>query len=59
MLMIYSVVIWSIRLEALNEKRPGVVQMVKLADKEREILEVITFLLDYSLMSSILLLRNY
>ncbi|PWA93635.1 RecF/RecN/SMC [Artemisia annua] len=26
-------------LEALNEKRPGVVQMVKLADKERESLE--------------------
>lgn len=28
------------RLEALNEKRSGVVQMVKLAAKEREGLEV-------------------
>lgn len=28
------------RLEALNEKRSGVVQMVKLAEKEREGLEV-------------------
>ncbi|PWA35623.1 structural maintenance of chromosome 3 [Artemisia annua] len=29
------------QLEALNEKRPGVVQMVKLADKERESLETV------------------
>ncbi|PWA49267.1 structural maintenance of chromosome 3 [Artemisia annua] len=29
------------QLEALNEKRPGVVQMVKLANKEREILETV------------------
>lgn len=28
------------RLEALGEKRSGVVQMVKLAEKERESLEV-------------------
>lgn len=31
------------RLEALNEKRTGVVQMVKLAEKERDGLEVETF----------------
>lgn len=31
------------RLEVLNEKRTGVVQMVKLAEKERESLEVIFF----------------
>lgn len=30
----------SSRLEVLNEKRSGVVQMVKLAEKERESLEV-------------------
>lgn len=30
----------SFRLEELNEKRSGVVQMVKLAEKERESLEV-------------------
>lgn len=32
------------RLETLNEKRSGVVQMVKLAEKERDSLEVYTFL---------------
>lgn len=30
----------SFRVEELNEKRSGVVQMVKLAEKERESLEV-------------------
>lgn len=30
----------SCRLEALNERRSGVVQMVKLAEKERDSLEV-------------------
>ncbi|KAJ0446775.1 hypothetical protein HanLR1_Chr17g0656531 [Helianthus annuus] len=30
---------WCIRLEALNEKRSWVVQLVNLADKERESLE--------------------
>lgn len=29
------------RLEVLNEKRSGVVQMVKLAEKERDSLEVL------------------
>lgn len=32
--------IWFQRLESLNEKRSGVVQMVKLAEKERDGLEV-------------------
>lgn len=32
------------RLETLNEKRSGVVQMVKLAEKERDGLEVLTVL---------------
>lgn len=35
-----SVSFLSPRLEELNEKRTGVVQMVKLAEKERESLEV-------------------
>lgn len=33
-------VLLSHRLESLNEKRSGVVQMVKLAEKERDALEV-------------------
>lgn len=31
------------RLESLNEKRSGVVQMVKLAEKERDSLEVLQY----------------
>lgn len=38
--MSYSVVCCAARLETLNEKRSGVVQMVKLAEKERDSLEV-------------------
>lgn len=34
------------RLESLNEKRSGVVQMVKLAEKERDSLEVLPYTLD-------------
>lgn len=32
--------LFSYRLESLNEKRSGVVQMVKLAEKDRDSLEV-------------------
>lgn len=34
------VFLFASRLESLNEKRSGVVQMVKLAEKERDSLEV-------------------
>ena len=37
------------RLESLNEKRSGVIQMVKLAEKERDNLEVCAVVLILSL----------